>query len=93
MTYSPYTNGDSLTLKPLASFDTILLMLIVHTMHSPIYRCNIRSQLLWKPWFIGLVLYCAGIPNTLNVVSNFPFLVIGIVGLVLTLQGNYFGLR
>lgn len=34
-----------------------------------------------------------GIPNTLNVVSNFPFLVIGIVGLVLTLHGNSFGLR
>ncbi|KAG0578880.1 hypothetical protein KC19_4G056400 [Ceratodon purpureus] len=33
-----------------------------------------------------------GIPNTLNVVSNFPFLVIGIVGLVLTLHGNNFGL-
>ncbi|XP_024040866.1 uncharacterized protein LOC18042445 isoform X2 [Citrus clementina] len=34
-----------------------------------------------------------GIPNTLNVVSNFPFLVIGIVGLVLCFHGNYFNLR
>ncbi|CAM6086743.1 unnamed protein product [Calypogeia fissa] len=33
-----------------------------------------------------------GIPNTFNVVSNFPYLVIGVVGLVLTLHGNNFGL-
>ncbi|KAK1299806.1 hypothetical protein QJS10_CPB13g00654 [Acorus calamus] len=34
-----------------------------------------------------------GIPNTLNVISNFPFLVIGIVGLVLCYHGNYFKLN
>ncbi|KAH9625214.1 hypothetical protein KSS87_003594 [Heliosperma pusillum] len=33
-----------------------------------------------------------GIPNALDVVSNFPFLVIGIVGLVLCFYGNYFKL-
>ncbi|CAL5433443.1 unnamed protein product [Camellia sinensis] len=33
------------------------------------------------------------IPNTLNVVSNFPFLVIGIVGVILCFHGNYFRLR
>ncbi|XP_059435082.1 uncharacterized protein LOC132168032 [Corylus avellana] len=33
-----------------------------------------------------------GIPNTLNVVSNFPFLVIGVIGLVLCYHGNYFRL-
>eukprot|EP00249_Psilotum_nudum_P016152 c25681_g1_i2 orf=379-1281(-) len=33
-----------------------------------------------------------GVPNTLNVISNFPFLVIGVVGLVLCLHGNYLGL-
>ncbi|RWR82113.1 Senescence associated protein 18 isoform 1 [Cinnamomum micranthum f. kanehirae] len=33
-----------------------------------------------------------GIPNTLNVVSNFPFLIIGIVGLLLCYHGNYFRL-
>ncbi|KAM7260163.1 hypothetical protein ACFE04_015904 [Oxalis oulophora] len=33
-----------------------------------------------------------GIPNTLNVISNFPFLVIGFVGLVLCYWGNYFKL-
>eukprot|EP01018_Ginkgo_biloba_P013570 Gb_33669 [translate_table: standard] len=32
------------------------------------------------------------VPNTLNVISNFPFLVIGVVGLILCLHGNYFGL-
>lgn len=33
-----------------------------------------------------------GIPNALNVVSNFPFLVIGVTGLVLCYYGNYFRL-
>lgn len=33
-----------------------------------------------------------GIPNTLNVVSNFPFLIVGIVGLILCHHGNYFKL-
>uniref|UniRef100_A0A2N9IY60 Ceramidase n=1 Tax=Fagus sylvatica TaxID=28930 RepID=A0A2N9IY60_FAGSY len=33
-----------------------------------------------------------GIPNTLNVVSNFPFLVIGIIGLVFCYYRNYFKL-
>ncbi|KAG4948207.1 hypothetical protein AAZX31_15G044300 [Glycine max] len=33
-----------------------------------------------------------GIPNALNVISNFPFLVIGLVGLVLCHHGNYFRL-
>ncbi|KAG8473643.1 hypothetical protein CXB51_035531 [Gossypium anomalum] len=31
-----------------------------------------------------------GIPNTLNVISNFPFLVIGVIGLVLCFYKNYF---
>ncbi|XP_052204198.1 uncharacterized protein LOC127809449 isoform X1 [Diospyros lotus] len=34
-----------------------------------------------------------GIPNTFNVVSNFPFLVVGLVGLVLCFHGDYFRLR
>ncbi|KAG6396905.1 hypothetical protein SASPL_143064 [Salvia splendens] len=33
-----------------------------------------------------------GIPNFLNVVSNFPFLVVGVIGLVLCYYGNYFKL-
>ncbi|OIW00384.1 hypothetical protein TanjilG_05734 [Lupinus angustifolius] len=33
-----------------------------------------------------------GIPNTLNVVSNFPFLVIGVIGLTLCQHRNYFKL-
>lgn len=33
-----------------------------------------------------------GIPNALNVISNFPFLIIGLVGLVLCHHGNYFRL-
>ncbi|RDX93425.1 hypothetical protein CR513_24319 [Mucuna pruriens] len=34
-----------------------------------------------------------GIPNALNVISNFPFLVIGLIGLILCYHGNYFRLR
>jgi len=33
-----------------------------------------------------------GVPNTLNVISNFPFLIIGVVGLILCLYGNHFSL-
>lgn len=33
-----------------------------------------------------------GIPNALNVISNFPFLIIGLIGLVLCHHGNYFKL-
>ncbi|KAL2460503.1 senescence associated protein 18 [Abeliophyllum distichum] len=33
-----------------------------------------------------------GIPNTLNVISNFPFLIIGLIGLILCYYGNYFKL-
>ncbi|OIV96231.1 hypothetical protein TanjilG_14908 [Lupinus angustifolius] len=32
------------------------------------------------------------IPNALNVISNFPFLVIGLIGLILCHHGNYFQL-
>ncbi|XP_022896960.1 uncharacterized protein LOC111410715 [Olea europaea var. sylvestris] len=34
-----------------------------------------------------------GIPNTLNVISNFPFLIIGLIGLILCYFRNYFKLR
>ncbi|KAL3538548.1 hypothetical protein ACH5RR_001914 [Cinchona calisaya] len=34
-----------------------------------------------------------GIPNFLNVVSNFPFFVIGVIGLILCYYRNYFRLR
>ncbi|KAJ4708198.1 Alkaline phytoceramidase (aPHC) [Melia azedarach] len=31
-----------------------------------------------------------GVPNTLNVITNFPFLIVGVIGFVLTLQGSFF---
>lgn len=34
-----------------------------------------------------------GVPNTLNVLSNFPFLIAGVMGFVLTLQGIFFNIR
>lgn len=33
-----------------------------------------------------------GIPNALNVISNFPFFIVGLIGLVLCYYGNYFKL-
>ncbi|KAK9162256.1 hypothetical protein Syun_003158 [Stephania yunnanensis] len=33
-----------------------------------------------------------GIPNTLNVISNFPFFIVGVIGLILCYYGNYFRL-
>ncbi|KAI4379656.1 hypothetical protein MLD38_005927 [Melastoma candidum] len=33
-----------------------------------------------------------GVPNTLNVFTNFPFLVVGVVGLVFCLQGSFFNI-
>lgn len=33
-----------------------------------------------------------GVPNTLNVFSNFPFLIVGVMGFVLTLQGIFFNI-
>ncbi|KAF5467986.1 hypothetical protein F2P56_012184 [Juglans regia] len=33
-----------------------------------------------------------GVPNTLNVITNFPFLVVGVLGFVLSLQGNFFNI-
>lgn len=33
-----------------------------------------------------------GVPNTLNVISIFPFLIVGVVGFVLCLHGNCFGI-
>ncbi|KAJ1423436.1 hypothetical protein SESBI_12374 [Sesbania bispinosa] len=33
-----------------------------------------------------------GIPNTLNVMTNFPFLVVGILGFVLALEGGVFNI-
>ncbi|XP_004498885.1 uncharacterized protein [Cicer arietinum] len=33
-----------------------------------------------------------GVPNTLNVITNFPFLVVGVLGLVLALEGGFFSI-
>lgn len=34
-----------------------------------------------------------GVPNTLNVMTNFPFLVVGVLGFVLALEGTVFNIR
>jgi hypothetical protein len=51
-------------------------------------------------FLLGLVLlmilvsgFCTGVPNTLNVITNFPFLVVGVLGLVLALEGGFFTIR
>ncbi|CAJ1973535.1 unnamed protein product [Sphenostylis stenocarpa] len=33
-----------------------------------------------------------GVPNTLNVITNFPFLVVGVLGLVLAIEGGFFNI-
>lgn len=33
-----------------------------------------------------------GVPNTLNVITNFPFLIVGVLGFVLCLQGDFFNI-
>ncbi|CAL0322696.1 unnamed protein product [Lupinus luteus] len=33
-----------------------------------------------------------GVPNTMNVMTNFPFLIVGVVGLVLALEGGVFNI-
>jgi len=52
----------------------------------------ILEELVWIEWRF-FWMFISGIPNALNVISNFPFLVIGLVGLVLCYRGNYFRLR
>ncbi|KAF7817387.1 uncharacterized protein G2W53_031356 [Senna tora] len=34
-----------------------------------------------------------GVPNTLNVITNFPFLVVGVLGFVFALEGGVFNIR
>jgi len=34
-----------------------------------------------------------GVPNTLNVMTNFPFLVVGVLGFVFALDGSFFNIR
>ncbi|CAN7068530.1 unnamed protein product, partial [Brassica rapa subsp. trilocularis] len=36
--------------------------------------------------------FMAGVPNTLNVMTNFPFLIIGVLGFVLCLGGSFFNI-
>ncbi|CAK9144741.1 unnamed protein product [Ilex paraguariensis] len=33
-----------------------------------------------------------GVPNTLNVITNFPFLIVGVLGFVLCLEGDFFNI-
>lgn len=52
---------------------------------------------LWdRPFVVDVILlsgYMTGVPNTLNVITNFPFLIVGVIGFVLTLQGSFFKIR
>jgi hypothetical protein len=70
-----------------AAWGTALLLFVVLMIVTPrIPQDQKYHQFADRRNFIG-------VPNTLNVISNFPFLVIGIVGLVLTIHGNNFGFR
>lgn len=35
----------------------------------------------------------SGVPNTLNVITNFPFLVVGVLGFVFCVRGDFFNIR
>jgi hypothetical protein len=40
-----------------------------------------------------MILTSTGVPNTLNVMTNFPFLVVGVLGFVFALDGSFFNIR
>jgi len=44
-------------------------------------------------WMVLVSGFCTGVPNTVNVITNFPFLVVGVLGLVLALEGGFFTIR
>jgi hypothetical protein len=44
-------------------------------------------------WMVLVSGFFTGVPNTLNVITNFPFLVVGVLGLVLALEGGFFTIR
>lgn len=51
---------------------------------------------MWYFFAVDVILVSGcgtGVPNTLNVLSNFPFLIAGVMGFVLTLQGIFFNIR
>lgn len=60
----------------------------------PLFLC--RSCFSIWVLCLFLVFFCfffAGVPNTLNVITNYPFLVVGVLGFVLCLSGNFFVIR
>lgn len=65
------------------------------TLHHPflymfLYRCN--CLVFWLICVVLLSGCLTGVPNTLNVITNFPFLVVGVLGFVLCLQRNFFNI-
>ncbi|KAJ8774810.1 hypothetical protein K2173_017256 [Erythroxylum novogranatense] len=43
-------------------------------------------------FFFMITVTVTGVPNTLNVITNFPFLIVGVVGFILSLQGCLFNI-
>lgn len=81
--------GDGILL-PFLSF---LLPLCLHVLSR---ECAWRAFVVRCCLMDRAVLRCgcsAGVPNTLNVITNFPFLIVGVLGFVLCLQGSYFNVR
>ncbi|KAK7831216.1 hypothetical protein CFP56_027569 [Quercus suber] len=65
------------------------------TLHYPflymfLYSCN--CLVFWLICVVLLSGCLTGVPNTLNVITNFPFLVVGVLGFVLCLQRNFFNI-
>ncbi|XP_031504510.1 uncharacterized protein LOC116267084 [Nymphaea colorata] len=62
-----------------ATFCFVVLMLVTPAIPQSQAYHNFADQ---RRLFLG-------IPNTLDVISNFPFLVVGVVGLILCFRGDY----
>jgi len=57
---------------------------------------NVYVICMLEFWLISMILssgYLTGVPNSLNVITNFLFLVVGVLCFVLCLQGNLFNIR
>ncbi|MCL7038221.1 hypothetical protein MKW94_028769 [Papaver nudicaule] len=61
----------------------------IHLLQSFVYLLS-KFVPLMKIMFNSSFWVCSGVPNTLNVITNFPFLIVGVLGFIICLQGNIF---
>lgn len=85
-----YNRGNWCWRLVFSNFFSTLSLVVCLYVFSYVGRLDVTWSLMIE---ILSFLPFSGIPNTLNVVSNFPFLIIGVIGLVLCYHENYFRLR